>query len=97
MQPTIFDHRPPVSSSPLTPSTPQTSHISSPPSTPHTPITPSAIVVLTPPTSPRPVSNPPRAMATRYAPLVLPQNLDAMPTNYQRKITLFDGTQGITA
>lgn len=37
-------------------------------------------------------------MAARYAPLVLPQNLDAMPTDYQRKIPLFDGTpQSITA
>jgi len=34
-------------------------------------------------------------MATRYAPLVLPQNLDAMPADYQRKIPLFDATQGI--
>lgn len=36
-------------------------------------------------------------MAAKYAPLVLPQNLDAMPANYQSKIPLFDATQGITA
>ena len=37
-------------------------------------------------------------MDARYAPLVLPQNLDDMPADYQRKIPLFDGTpQGITA
>ena len=35
-------------------------------------------------------------MASRYAPPVLPQNLDAMPTDYQSKIPLFDATQGIT-
>lgn len=31
-------------------------------------------------------------MAARFAPLVLPQNLDDMPTDYQSKIPLFDGT-----
>lgn len=36
-------------------------------------------------------------MAAQYAPLMLPKNLDAMPVDYQRKIPLFDGTQGITA
>jgi len=36
-------------------------------------------------------------MAARYAPLVLPQNLDDMPTDYQNKIPLFDATQSITA
>lgn len=99
MQPTKSYQRPPISSlPPSTPSTPQTSRISSPPSTPHTPITSStAIIIPTPPTSPRPVVNPPRAMAARYAPLVFPQNLDAMLTDNQRKIPLFDGTpQSIT-
>ena len=96
VQPTISDQRSPVSSPPTTPSTPQAYHISSHPSTPHTPITSTAIVVPTPPTSPRPVSNPPRAMAAQYAPLVLPQNLDSMSADYQSKIPLFDGTKGIT-
>lgn len=35
-------------------------------------------------------------MAAGYAPLILPQNLDAMPAHYQSKIPLFDATQGIT-
>lgn len=52
----------------------------------------------TPPISPRPVINPPRAMVAQFSPLVLPQNLDDMPANYQRKIPLFDDTpQGIIA
>ena len=94
MQPTISDERYVVSSPP---STPQTSIISSPPSTPHTTIASTVIVFTNPPTSPRPISNPPRAMATRYAPLVLPQNLDNMPADYQSKIPLFDASQGVTA
>lgn len=97
MQPAIFDQRSAVSSPPSTPSTPQTSDISSSPSTPHTAITSTAFIVPTPPTSPRPVSNPPQAMAAKYAPLVLPQNLDAMHADYQSKIPLFDASQGITA
>jgi len=36
-------------------------------------------------------------MAARYAPLILPHNLDDMPADYQSKIPLFDATQGITA
>jgi len=36
-------------------------------------------------------------MAARYAPLVLPQNLDDMLTNYQSKIPLLDATQSIIA
>jgi len=37
-------------------------------------------------------------MAARFAPLVLPQNLDDMLAGYQSKIPLFDGTpHGITA
>jgi len=49
----------------------------------------------TPPTPPRP--NPPRVMAARFAPLVLPQVLDDMPSDYQSKIMFFDGTpNGIT-
>jgi len=94
VQPSISEQRSAISSPP---STPQTSIISSPPSTPHTPITSTAVVVINPPSSPRPVSNPPRIMAARCAPLVLPQNLDAMPTDCQSKIPLFDATQGITA
>jgi len=35
-------------------------------------------------------------MVARYAPLVLPQNLDDMPIDYQSKIPLFDATQSIT-
>ena len=35
-------------------------------------------------------------MVARYAPLVLPQNLDDMPVDYKRKIPLFDATQSIT-
>jgi len=37
-------------------------------------------------------------IATRLAPLVLPQVLDDMPSDYQSKIPFFDGTQNrITA
>lgn len=32
-----------------------------------------------------------------YAPHVLPQNLGAMPADYQTKIPFFDATQTITA
>ena len=35
-------------------------------------------------------------MAALYAPLVLPQNLGAMPKDYQSKIPQFDNTQPIT-
>lgn len=35
-------------------------------------------------------------MDARYAPLVLPQNLGAMPADYQTKISFFDATQTIT-
>jgi len=50
----------------------------------------------TPPTPPRP--NPPRVMAARFAPLVLPQVSDDMPVDYQIKIPLFDGApNNITA
>lgn len=52
----------------------------------------------TPPSNPEnPLVNPPKVMATRYAPLVLPQVLNDMSTDYQSKITIFDATQGITA
>jgi len=72
---------------------PSTSHITSPPHTPHTPHT---TVSPTPPTSPRP--NPPKAMAARFAPLALPQNLHDMPADYQSKIPMFDGTpQSVSA
>lgn len=89
MQPSISDKKSAVVPPPSTPSTPQTSKVSSPPSTPHTPHTSVALTNLT---SRRPVANPPNAMATQFAPLVLPQNLGDMPTDYQRKIPLFDGT-----
>jgi len=63
------------------------------------PQTPSANplqTVHTPPVPPRP--NPPRMMATHFAPLVLHQVLDDMPKNYQNKILFFDGTpNGSTA
>ena len=36
-------------------------------------------------------------MANRYAPLQLPANPGAMPQDYQRKITYFDGTDTYTA
>ena len=37
-------------------------------------------------------------MAARFAPLVLPVNLDPMPADYQSKIPIFDGTpQSISA
>ena len=36
-------------------------------------------------------------MATRYAPLVLPQVLNDMLADYQRKIPIFDATQSIIA
>lgn len=57
-----------------------------PPHTPHTSTTP------TPSVSPRHIINPPRAMATRFSPLVLPQQLNGMPADYQSKIPIFDGT-----
>ena len=64
---------------------PSSSHIASPPHTPrHTSVTSS------PPTTPRP--NPPREMATWFAPLTLPQDLHDMSADYQSKIPIFDGT-----
>ena len=61
-----------------------------------TPIASPLQTVHTPPTPLRP--NPPRVMAACFAPLVLPQVLDDMPTDYQRKIPFFDGTpNSITA
>jgi len=86
VQPTVSDQKSAVVSPPSTPSTPQTYKIASPPHTPHTSALPTA------PTSPRLIANPPRAMATRFAPLVMPQNLDYMPADYQSKIPLFDST-----
>jgi len=62
------------------------STITSPPHTPHTPHT---TVTPTPPIPPRP--NLPKAMAARFAPLALPQNLHDMPADYQSKIPMFDG------
>ena len=73
---------------------PPSSHIASPPHTP--PHTPHTSATSTPPTTPRP--NPPRAMATRFAPLALPQDLHDMPTDYQSKIPISDGTpQSVSA
>ena len=75
---------------PVQPSTSdQQSAVVSPPFPPHTPHTSTA---PTPPVSPRQIINPPRSMAARFAHLVLPQNLDPMPADYQSKIPLFDGT-----
>lgn len=34
-------------------------------------------------------------MDTQYAPIVLPQNIGAMPIDYQTKIPFFDATQTI--
>ena len=60
------------------------------------PQTPSASPLQTVHTPPRP--NPPRMMAARFTPLVLPQVLDDMPNDYQSKIPFFDGTpNNITA
>ena len=85
-----------VVSPPSTPSTPKIAKIASPLNTP--PHTPHTSALPTPPTSPRLIANPPREMAAHFSPLVLPQNLDDMPTNYQRKIPLFDGIPyGVTA
>jgi len=36
-------------------------------------------------------------MANRYAPLILPAQLGAMPVDYQSKIVQFDGTGHYTA
>jgi len=42
--------------------------------------------------------NLPKAMAARFSPLALPQNLHDMPADYQSKIPMFDGTpQGVSA
>ena len=57
---------------------------------PQTPIASPLQTVHTPPTPPR--SNPLRVMVARFPPVVLPQVLDDMPSNYQSKISFFDGT-----
>lgn len=62
------------------------SQLSSPPSTP--PLNPGTTNT---------VVNPPRAMAARYAPLVLPHVHNDMHAYYQSKIPIFDATQSITA
>ena len=80
VQPTVSDKKSAVVSPPSTPSTPKIAKIASPPHTP--PHTPHTLAPPTPPASPRPIENPPRAMATHFAPLVLPQNLDDMLANY---------------
>jgi len=88
-------------SSPLFPST-----FEAHPPPPFIPLLPHQhIVSHSPPTSPgsssilHPHSNPsqPTAMANRYAPLVLPAPLGAMPADYQSKIVQFDGTGHYTA
>ena len=62
---------------------------------PQTPIVIPSQIAHTPPTPPR--LNPPRVMAAQFTPLVLPQVLDDMPSNYQSKIPFFDDTtNGIT-
>ena len=80
-------------------------HPSSPfvPSLPHQPITtpqipithiiPTLLVVPNPHVTPSLVLNPIQltAMALIYARLVMPAPQGALPTNYQSKITLFDG------
>ena len=63
---------------------------------PQTPIVIPLQTAHTPPTPPR--SNPSRVMAARFTPLILPQVLDDMPSDYQSKIPSFDGTpNSITA
>jgi len=92
-QPTVCDQKSAVNSPPSTPSTSKiASPLHTPPHTTHTSVAPS------PPTCPRPIANPPRVMDARFAPLALPQVLGDMPTYYQNKIPLFDGTpQSTTA
>jgi hypothetical protein len=75
-------------------------HTSQPQTTPHQTITsssPSTTQTSTVIPTPAVVSPLPTAMANRYAPLVLPANLGAMPQDYQSKITPFDGTGTYTA
>lgn len=71
------------------------------PPTPTTPQTPPPVIIIPPITPPPPHTHPtppPRAMAARFAPLVLPQNLHDMPADYQSKIPMFDGTpQSVSA
>ena len=71
------------------------------PPTPTTPQTPPPVIIIppvTPPPSHTHPTPPPRAMAARFAPLVLPANLHDMPADYQRKIPMFDGTpQSVSA
>ena len=84
----------PISTNPeTTVGSSSTSHITSPPPTPHTPYT-----LATPTPSTPPGSTLPKAMAARFSPLALPQNLHDMPADYQSKIPMFDGTpQGVSA
>ena len=69
MQPTISNKKSAIVSPPSTP-TPKISNIASPPHTP--PHTTHTSAPPTPPTYPRPIANPPRAMAARFAPLAMP-------------------------
>jgi len=87
-------------------SSPSTSHTPLTPPTPSTPQTTlpivTAPVIILPPspphTHPTPPHPPPKAMAARFSPLALPQNLHDMPADYQSKIPMFDGTpQSISA
>lgn len=82
-------------SSPFIPLLPQQPIIT--PQTPITSITSIALVVISPSVTSTSISNPPQVMVARYAPLVLPQNLDDMPIDYQSKIPLFCATESITA
>ena len=65
--------------------------VSTPPFTTHT--TASTPIILVTPVVPLIPVN----MANRYAPLQLPTNPEAMPQDYQTKITYFDGTSACTA
>lgn len=64
-----------------------------------TPATPTPLVVPNPPVTPTPILNPVqlRAMALRYAPLIMPAPQGILPIDYHSKITLFDGTVTYTA
>ena len=90
--PSIFEFQ---SSPPFIPSLPHQPII-----THQTPITPSSpLPTVSPFGTQTPLPSPAqlRAMANRYAPLVMPAPQGAMPPYYQSKIVLFDGTGSCTA
>ncbi|MCY6488365.1 hypothetical protein, partial [Actinobacillus pleuropneumoniae] len=66
---------------------------------PIAPITPIHPDVSNPPVAPTPIlkSFQIRAMALKYAPLIMSAPQGALPVDYQSKITLFDGTRIYTA